>query len=125
MEVSSQEILELKKFISLLNLQKDSVVVVEGKRDSFALKKLGFSGKVLEYHKFRGLIRFADFVAQYNTVIVLLDGDRKGRYLTAKIIEQLCRRTRVDLSFKKKLISVTKGKVRFIEQLVSYESYLY
>lgn len=125
MEVSSQEILELKKFISLLNIQKDSVVVVEGKRDSFALKKLGFSGKVLEYHKFRGLIRFADFVAQYNTVIILLDGDRKGRYLTAKIIEKLCRRTRVDLSFKKKLISVTKGKVRFIEQLVSYESYLY
>lgn len=125
MEISSQEILELKKFISLLNLQKDSVVVVEGKRDSFALKKLGFSGKVLEYHKFGGLIRFADFVAQYDTVIVLLDGDRKGRYLTAKIIEQLSRRTRVDLSFKKKLVSVTKGKVRFIEQLVSYESYLY
>lgn len=125
MQVSAQEIVELKKFISLLNLQKDSVVIVEGKRDSFALKKLGFSGKVLEFHKFGGLIKFADFVAQYDTIIVLLDGDRKGRYLTGKIIEQLSRRTRVDLSFKKKLVSVTKGKVRFIEQLVSYESYLY
>lgn len=125
MQVSAQEIEELKKFISLLNFQKKSVVVVEGKRDSIALKRLGFSGKVLEFHKFGGLIRFVDFAAQYDRVIVLFDGDRKGKYLTAKLIEQLQRRTTIDLSFKRRLVSVTKGKIRFIEQLVCYESYLY
>jgi len=56
------------------------------------------------------------------SVIILLDRDRKGRYLTGKIISQLERRTKVDLSFKKKLVSITKGKIRFIEQLVCYES---
>ena len=125
MQVSTQEVEELKKFIGFLNLQKNSVVVVEGKRDSAALRKLGFSGRILEYHKFGGLVKFADFVVRYDTVIVLLDGDRKGKYLTGKIIAQLQRRTRVDLSFKRRLVSITKGKIRFIEQLVCYESYLY
>ena len=57
---------------------KDSLVVVEGKRDSAALKKIGFSGKVVEFHKFGGMINFADSVARHENLIILFDGDRKG-----------------------------------------------
>ena len=124
MEFPESEIAEIKKFMDLLNSQKDSVVVVEGKRDSAALIKLGYSGKILEFHKFNGMIKFADSAAKYRKLILLLDGDRKGRYLTKKIIELLERRTKIDLLFKKKLVTITKGKIRFIEQLVCYESYL-
>ena len=123
MEFPESEIAEIKKFINLLNSQKDSAVVVEGKRDSAALIKLGYSGKILEFHKFNGMIKFADSAAKYRKIILLLDGDRKGKYLTKKIIELLERRTKIDLLFKKKLVSITKGKIRFIEQLVCYESY--
>ena len=123
MEFPESEIAEIKKFINLLNSQKDSVVVVEGKRDSAALVKLGYSGKILEFHKFNGMIKFADSAAKYHKIILLLDGDRKGKYLTKKIIELLEHRTKIDLLFKKKLVSITKGKIRFIEQLVCYESY--
>jgi len=123
MEFPESEIAEIKKFMDLLNSQKDSVVVVEGKRDSAALIKLGYSGKILEFHKFNGMIKFADSAAKYRKLILLLDGDRKGRYLTKKIIELLERRTKIDLLFKKKLVSITKGKIRFIEQLICYESY--
>ena len=123
MEFPESEIVEIKKFINLLNSQKDGVVVVEGKRDSAALVKLGYSGKILEFHKFNGMIKFADSAAKYHKLILLLDGDRKGRYLTKKIIELLEHRTKIDLLFKKKLVSITKGKIRFIEQLVCYESY--
>jgi len=123
MEFPESEIAEIKKFVNLLNSQKDSVVIVEGKRDSAALIKLGYSGKILEFHKFNGMIKFADSAAKYRKLILLLDGDRKGRYLTKKIIELLERRTKIDLLFKKKLVSITKGKIRFIEQLVCYESY--
>jgi len=123
MEFPEGEIVEIKKFINLLNSQKDGVVVVEGKRDSAALVKLGYSGKILEFHKFNGMIKFADSAAKYRKIILLLDGDRKGRYLTKKIIELLEHRTKIDLLFKKKLVSITKGKIRFIEQLVCYESY--
>ena len=124
MEISEKEILEIKKFINELNEQTNSVIVVEGKRDAQALKKLGCSGMVVEFHKFGGLTKFSDEICKYQNVIMLLDGDKKGRYLTAKIIEQLQRRTKIDLSFKKKLVSITKGKIRFIEQLACYESYL-
>ena len=123
MEFPESEIAEIKKFMNLLNSQKDSVVVVEGKRDSAALMKLGYSGKILEFHKFNGMIKFADSAAKYHKIILLLDGDRKGKYLTKKIIELLERRTKIDLLYKKKLVSITKGKIRFIEQLVCYESY--
>ena len=123
MEFPETEIAEIKKFIGLLNSEKDGVVIVEGKRDSAALVKLGYSGKILEFHRFNGMIKFADSAAKYSRLILLLDGDRKGRYLTKKIIELLEHRTKIDLLFKKKLVSITKGKIRFIEQLVCYESY--
>jgi len=123
MEFPENEIADVKKFVSLLNSQKNCAVVVEGKRDSAALVKLGYSGKILEFHKFNGMIKFADSAAKYRKLILLLDGDRKGRYLTKKIIELLEHRTKIDLLFKKKLVSITKGKIRFIEQLVCYESY--
>ena len=123
MEFPENEIAEIKKFIDLLNSEKDGVVIVEGKRDSAALVKLGYSGKILEFHRFNGIVKFADSAAKYHKIILLLDGDRKGRYLTKKIIELLEHRTKIDLLFKKKLVSITKGKIRFIEQLVCYESY--
>ena len=123
MEFPETEIAEMKKFMDSLNSQTNCVVVVEGKRDAAALVKLGYSGKILEFHRFNGMIKFADSAAKYSRLILLLDGDRKGRYLTKKIIELLEHRTKIDLLFKKKLVSITKGKIRFIEQLVCYESY--
>ena len=123
MEFPESEIDEIKKFFNLLNSQNNCAVVVEGKRDSAALVKLGYSGKILEFHRFNGMIKFADSAAKYRRLILLLDGDRKGKYLTKKIIGLLEHRTKVDLLFKKKLVSITKGKIRFIEQLVCYESY--
>ena len=123
MEFPETEIADIKKFVNMLNSQKNCAVVVEGKRDSAALVKLGYSGKILEFHKFNGMIKFADSAAKYSRLILLLDGDRKGKYLTKKIIDLLEHRTKIDLLFKKKLVSITKGKIRFIEQLICYESY--
>ena len=123
MLVSEQEILKLKDFVFELNSIKNSVVVVEGKRDSSALKKLGYSGKILEFHRFGGMINFIDSVAKYERLIILFDRDKKGGTLTEKTIQLLQRRTKVDLSFKRKLRIITKGKIMFIEQLVCYESF--
>ena len=124
MLVTEQEIHELKKFVFQLNLMKDSVVVVEGKRDVNALKNIGFSGKVIEFHKFGGAVNFADSVAKYEKIVILFDRDKKGRYLTGKTIQLLERRIKIDLTFKRKLTAITKGKIRFVEQLVCYESYI-
>ncbi|MDH3395154.1 MAG: toprim domain-containing protein [Nitrosopumilus sp.] len=124
MLVSEQEILELKDFVFELNSIRNSVVIVEGKRDTNALKKLGYHGKILEFHRFGGMINFIDSVAKYERLIILFDSDKKGRTLTEKTIQLLQRRTKIDLSFKRKLRMITKGKIMFIEQLVCYESFL-
>ena len=122
MDISENEIHNIRDFIKQLNSIDSSPVIVEGKRDSTALKKLGFSGIILEFHRYGGMNKFVDSVAKYEKLIFLFDGDRKGKYLTGKLIEKLQHRTNIDLSFKKKLISITKGKIRFIEQLSCYES---
>jgi len=122
--VPEQEILELKEFIFQLNSIENGVVIVEGKRDSDALRKIGYIGRVLEFHRFSGMVDFTDSVAKFERLIILFDRDKKGRTLTQKTIQLLQRRTKVDLTFKRKLRIITKGKIMFIEQLVSYETYL-
>jgi len=118
--VDDSEIAEVRNFIRLLNSKKNSIVVVEGKRDENALKRLGFSGRVCQFHSFKGLTKFVDSMPRYRHLIVLLDSDRKGRYLTRRIISQLEHRMTIDLSFKRKLVAITKGKVRNVENLSSY-----
>ena len=120
MNFSESEIQDVQKFITSLNSKKNSIVVVEGKRDEEALKKLGFSGRICQFHSFKGLSKFVDSMPRYNSLILLLDSDRKGSYLTKRIISQLQHQMRIDLSFRRKLVAITKGKVRHIENLTLY-----
>ena len=122
MLVTEQEISELQNFVLELN-STEGVIVVEGKRDYNALRKLGCQGKILEFHRFGGMNKFADAIAKYKKIIVLFDRDKKGRHFTGKTIQLLQRRTKLDLSYKRKLRQITKGKIVFVEQLVCYESY--
>ena len=118
MHLDESEISEIQRFIKSLNSKKCSIVVVEGKRDEEALRKLGFSGMICQFHSFKGLVKFVDSMPKYQNLIVLLDYDRKGAYLTKKIISQLEHRMAVDLSFRRKLVTITKGKTRHIEDLL-------
>ena len=100
----------------------NSIIVVEGKRDVHALRIIGVTSRIVEFHKYCGMNNFIDTVANYEKVIILFDGDRTGKQLTARITKKLQRRTKIDVSFKKRLVSITKGKIRFIEQMSRYES---
>lgn len=122
--VPYDEIFKLQNFISDLNSEHESIVIVEGKRDSAALKKLGFTEQILEFHRFGGITKFADSVSHHKNLIILFDSDRKGKYLTRRVIEQLEHRTRIDLSYKKKLIEITNGRIRAIEELIRYEPFV-
>ncbi|MFN3655420.1 MAG: toprim domain-containing protein [Candidatus Nitrosotenuis sp.] len=124
MEISYEEISDLREFISALNYAQDSVVVVEGKRDTAALKGLGFTEAILEFHSFGGITKFADFVSDYKNLIILFDFDKKGKYLTKRVVEQLERRTKIDMSYKKQLIAVTRGRIRAIEELTRYVPFI-
>lgn len=120
MNFESDEIYKIKDFIKLLNSEHHSIIVVEGKRDEESLKKLGFIGKICQFHSFKGLIKFADSMPRYKNLVLLLDSDRKGRYLTKRIISQLQHRMTVDLSYRKQLTIITKGKIKNVEDLSAY-----
>ena len=115
-----QDISRVQDFVKSINSRHSSIIVVEGKRDADALKKIGCSGKICQFHSFKGLIKFADSMPKYKNLILLLDSDRKGRYLTKRIIAQLQHRMTIDLSFRKELTVITKGRVRNVEDLLMY-----
>lgn len=120
MNFELDEIFKVNDFVKSLNSAYHSIIVVEGKRDEQALKELGFTGKICQFHSFKGLIKFADSMPKYKNLILLLDSDRKGRYLTKRIISQLQHRMTVDLSYRKQLTIITKGRIRNVEDLSMY-----
>lgn len=120
MNFELDEIFLVKDFVKSLNSAHHSIIVVEGKRDEQALKKLGFTGKICQFHSFKGLIKFADSMPTHKNLILLLDSDRKGRYLTKRIISQLQHRVTIDLSYRKQLTIITKGRIRNVEDLSIY-----
>ncbi len=118
-----QEITELQDLIQKLNSIKNGIVVVEGKRDEHALRRIGFSGKIFQFHSFKGLAKFIDKIPTNGRLVLLLDSDRKGRYLTKRIISLLQHRVELDLTFRRKITLITKGKIRNIEDLSRYVNY--
>ena len=119
MNTDVHEISKVRDFVKSLN-SRHGIVVVEGKRDEDAIKKIGYTGKICQFHSFKGLIKFADSMPKYKNLVLLLDSDRKGRYLTKRIISQLQHRMTIDLSYRKELTSITKGRVKNVEDLIMY-----
>lgn len=114
----------LRSFVGMLNeeSEKGSVIVVEGKRDAEALSRVGFTGSPAVFHHFKGIADFLDnHESASRKMILLLDMDRTGKYLTSRLVSQLqSRRHRVNLSYKSSLARITNGKVRHVEDLVTY-----
>jgi len=118
----------INEFISTLNHESEngSIIVVEGKRDSEALTKLGFIGEVTVYNRFKGVLDFVDsHQLTDKKIILLLDMDRTGKYLTSRLVSLLQQMgSNVNLTYKKKLCEITNGKVRHVEDIGSYQSLL-
>ena len=122
---NDETIERLRSFIGMLNHESEngSVIVVEGKRDAVALSKVGFTGNPTVFHHFKGMANFIDSQDHSNKkkIILLLDMDRTGKYLTSRLVSQLqSRRKNVSLSYKRTLAKITNGKVRHVEDLVMY-----
>ena len=117
-------IARLRIFVDRLNIESErgSVIVVEGKRDLEALTRIGVTGQVTVLNHYKGVNRFVD--SHYDVdkkIILLLDMDRTGKHLTSKLLKQLQSRGRnVSLFYKKTLARISNGKIRHIEDLVSY-----
>ena len=117
-----EKIRELKEFVDQINNEstEDSLILVEGKRDLEALSYLGCSGNIQAYHNYKSIVDLADnFRIKYKKLILLLDLDDTGRIMTRKISHLLNQRY-IDNYYRNKIIRITQGKIRTIEELRSF-----
>jgi 5S rRNA maturation endonuclease (ribonuclease M5) len=75
---------------ALYEVNKRVPVIVEGKRDTIALRRLGLVGEIITLHRGKGLYDFCeDIVERFSKVIILLDWDEKGESLYRTLSENL------------------------------------
>jgi 5S rRNA maturation endonuclease (ribonuclease M5) len=76
--------------VALLEVNKRIPVIVEGRKDAVALKKLGLVGDIIILHSGKGLYEFCEDVAdKFSRVIILMDWDEKGEKLNSLVSEHL------------------------------------
>lgn len=125
--IDQDEVQRLQRFVNMLNEESSNgaIVVVEGKRDVKALASIGFIGNVVMLNSYKGVNKLVEHLEQTSKVILMLDMDRKGKYLTRKILTLLQYKGKnADLFYKKTLAEITKGKVRHTEDLTIYNKYI-
>lgn len=77
-------------FEALYEINKRIPVIVEGRRDVRALRKIGLAGEIITVHAGKGLYEFCDDIAErFHRIILLLDWDEKGESLHKNIAGHL------------------------------------
>ncbi|MCD6558711.1 hypothetical protein DRN43_04820 [Thermococci archaeon] len=110
-----------KRFEILINKLREfgGVIIVEGRRDEVALRKLGVETGIIKLSRLP-LSEIALTASQYHEVMVLTDLDKKGEELAKKLISYLegynCR---VDSETRKELKRIAKKDIKGIEDLYS------
>lgn len=81
----------LKEFLSSLHeINKMVPIIVEGKKDVLALRRLGFIGEIITVHTGKGLYEFCHGISEkFGRVVLLIDWDEKGEILYKKLSAEL------------------------------------
>jgi len=75
---------------ALYEVNKRFPVIVEGRNDAIALKKLGLEGDIITLHSGKNLYDFCeDIMEKFSKVVILLDWDTKGENLYKSIGKNL------------------------------------
>jgi 5S rRNA maturation endonuclease (ribonuclease M5) len=97
-------------------------IIVEGRRDEAALRKLGVKGRILPL-KARGESRH-DFLERLDgtrDAIILTDFDREGKKLETWLYKELLQRgVNSDLKLWSRMRSLTRTEVRSVEELPDF-----
>ena len=77
-------------FQALYEINKRIPVIVEGKKDVSALRKIGLVGEIITLHGGSGIYEFCEDIAErFHRVILLTDWDNKGEHLYKTISANL------------------------------------
>ena len=114
---------EVEELIGELSEQNLKIpIIVEGGKDIRALRKLGFSGRIIKINRGVTLMCFAEMVAkECKEVILLTDWDKKGCLLAdelSKLFDSLG--VKYDLTYRQALIRLLRQEIKDIESLYTY-----
>lgn len=81
----------LREVLTLLyDANKRFPIIVEGKKDAVALRKIGLAGDIFTLHSGKGIYDFCeDIIGRFARVIVLMDWDGKGEALQRSLSRHL------------------------------------
>ncbi len=99
-----------------------AVILIEGKRDEIALRKLGFEGPIEKLNRgwpVEKLIAYLD--SNYESCILLMDWDRTGGRLQKKLAESMIgMNITVSNRLRQNLSKAMKPDTRCVEELTSF-----
>lgn len=91
-------------------------LIVEGRRDAVALRKLGFSGEIITFHRGKSVYDFCeDMAARYQRVVLLPDWDTEGERLMHMLGRDLKGHWEEFASFRKILKILCQKDVKDVE----------
>ncbi len=94
-------------------------VIVEGKKDVAALRKLGIEGRIIKIKTSKTVFRIIEGLREeYDEVIILTDWDRTGTRLYHRV-KRACKANTLAFNRKirKRLIKYTKKDIKDVESL--------
>lgn len=102
---------------------KGKLVIVEGKRDIEALKRLTVEGKVITAKAGKTLLELVSEIEETGAkeVILLLDFDRRGKELTKNLRQHLEKLgIKLNVTFWLSLLNLVGREVKDVEGLAAY-----
>jgi len=120
----TKRFLDFQKILEKLQ-NTTSPVIVEGKRDAAALKKLGFNGTIIELNDGTSVLTTIERIFQNQgsstEFIILMDWDKTGNKLAKQLISygEACDLNPND-EFRRALSIITAKEISCIEELPSF-----
>ena len=117
---------EIQRVLETLKARLDdgTLVIVEGRKDIESLRQIGAGGKILPVKSSgKSLLDALREIEKQRVreAILLMDFDRRGRELTARLARQLeAMKIKPNLTFWRRLLSLIGRDVKDIESLPSY-----
>lgn len=121
----------LRKVIEFLHeINENTPIIVEGKKDASALRRVGLVGEIITLHNGKSIYDFCtDIEERFSKVVILVDWDKKGEDLNKTLSENLKGHWEEFSSFRELLkllcqkeISVIEGIPKLLDRLEGNES---
>lgn len=111
---------EIEKLLEELQEENNNVpIIVEGKKDVYALQFLGCSGSIITVNRGMSLTEFCDKIAsKYDSVVLLTDWDKRGGRLCRRMMKLFKGRVSYNTLYREKFAKFTM--TRKVESLPSW-----